>query len=58
MEHHVRVSINTPRYGSVNPSQFTLFEKGEADLKHRVVILTLIHWLGSPFFYRNDPNRQ
>jgi len=60
-EHHMRVSIIGPGWGSVNQSQFThhplriwlLFLRRERRIFNNrgVVLILIIHWLESPLFY-------
>ena len=65
MEHHARVSIIVPGWGSINLSNFThhpprfgysYWEGRARSLTTVEWFLTLIHWLGPPFLYRGDPN--
>ena len=57
-EHHMKVSVIAPGWRSLTLSQFTshteillLFSRRERWIfNNRGVILTLIHWLGLPFF--------
>ena len=60
IEHHMEVSINTPGRGSVSTfpaeTRLLLSRRERWLFYYPRVTLTLIHWLGPPFFYRGDPN--